>query len=165
MAKCVLIRDIPSGTVSKNCLFVPGSSLETIVTANATQTMTNKTLTAPTITNATISNTTATMNVATLAALGGNIATAAPIVTAVPCFIYVTGANAATGVQLPVAAAGSRITIKNADAANAVLCVYPQVNSTVNGLSANATFNMAANTMCELVALNATAWFSAKTPA
>lgn len=165
MAKCVLIKDIPSGTVSKNCLFVPGSSLETLVTANAAQTLTNKTLTAPTVANATMTNTTSYMNVATLAGLGGNIATAAPIVTAVPCFVYATGANAAVGVQLPVAAAGSRVTIKNSDAANAALLVYPQVNSTINGLSANTSLSMAANTQAEFIALNATAWFTAKTPA
>ena len=165
MAKCVLIRDIPSGTVSKNCLFVPGSSLETLVTANATQTLTNKTLTSPTITGATISNTTGTINVATLAAAGGNIATAAQIVTSPPCFIYVTGANASAGVMLPVAAAGLRVIIKNADAANAALPVFAQVNSTINGIAANSSISMAANTQAEFVALNATAWFTAKTPA
>lgn len=165
MAKCVLIRDIPTGTVSKNALFVPGSALETLVTANATQTLTNKTLTAPTISNATMSNTTGYMNVATLAAAGGNIATAAPIVTAVPCFIYVTGANASAGVQLPVAVAGARIIIKNADAANAALPVFAVANSTINGIAANSSISMAANTQCEFIALNATAWFTAKTPA
>ena len=164
MAKCVLIRDIPTGSVSNRALFVPGTALETLVTANATQTLTNKTLTSPTITGATISNTVGTSSFAFLTALGGNIATAAPIVTAAPCFIHANSADGSVGVLLPIAAAGAKVTIKNADAANAVLKVYAQINSTINGGSANAALSMAANTMAEFMATSATTWVTNKVP-
>lgn len=158
MAKCVLIRDIPTGTVSKNALFVPGSALETLVTANATQTLTNKTLTAPTISNATLTNTTSTMTVASLAGLGANIATAAPIVSAAPALIFATGGNNSVGVLLPVASTGMKYTIKNDQAANGIMKVYAQINSTINGLSANTAISMAANTCCDFLAVNTTGW-------
>jgi hypothetical protein len=66
--------------------------------------------------------------------------------------------------MLPVAAAGYRVVIKNDDAANGIMKVYPQTNSTING-TANSAFSMAANTQAEYLALNATAWYTAKTPA
>jgi hypothetical protein len=155
MAKCVLIKDIPSGTVSKNCLFIPGTSLETLVTANATQTLTNKTFSSPTITNAT-----STMLTATYASAGGNIATANAILVSYPAFVFATGANASAGILLPVAVAGARYIIQNDATANAVLKVYAQVNSTINALSANTAISMAANSTAEFIAYNATAWFT-----
>lgn len=160
MAKCVKISDIPSGTASKNCLFIPGSALETLVTANATQTLTNKTLTSPTITNATVSTPTSTISTATLAAAGGNIATAQAVVTTYPALIFATGADGSKGIILPTAVAGARYIIQNDAAANAVLKVYAQVNSTVNALAANSAISMAANSTAEFIAYNTTAWFT-----
>jgi hypothetical protein len=154
MAKAVKLVDKPSGTIDKNTVFVSGP-LVTLADTNTAQTFTNKTFTAPTITNAVSYITTAT-----LAGLGGNIATAAPIVSAAPAFIFATGANGNVGVQLPVAVPGARYIIQNDATANAVLKVYPQVNATVNALSANSAISMAANSTAEFIAYNATAWFT-----
>jgi hypothetical protein len=56
-----------------------------------------------------------------------------------------------------------KITVKNDDASNGIMKVYPQVNSSING-TANSALSMAANTMAEFFALNATAWFTNKVP-
>lgn len=130
----------------------------TLADTNTVQTLTNKTLTAPTITNATFSNSIATMTVASLAGLGTNIATAAPIVSSAPALIFATGGNNSVGIQLPVALPGAKYTIKNDQAANGIMKVYPQVNSTINGLSSNTNIAMAANTCCDFIAVNATGW-------
>lgn len=74
-------------------------------------------------------------------------------------FNLVTGADGTAAVVLPVAPLpGTVITLKNN--ANAVLKVFPGVSQTVNALTANAVFNQPAFTCCDLVAYNATAWFS-----
>ena len=143
--------------IAQNQIIVSGPGV-TMADTNTAQTLTNKTLTAPTLTNATLTNTTSTTTVASLAGLGSTIADAAPIVTLAPAIIFATGANASVGILLPVAAAGKTYKIKNDQAANAVMKVYPQVNSTINGLSANSSISMAANTCCEFIAMNATGW-------
>lgn len=159
MSKFVQLVTRPAGTTDQNLAAVSGS-LVTLCDTNTAQTLTNKTFTAPTATNATITTPTMTYSVASLAAAGGNIATAAAIVTAAPALIFATGANAAVGIQLPTAAAGKRFTVKNDQTANAALLVYPQVNSSINGLAANTSISMAANTCADFTAYNATIWFT-----
>lgn len=142
----------PDGSIDPRTVTVSGSGV-TLADTNTAQTLTNKTLTAPVIANATVS-----VPVVTLAGTGGNIATANAITTAAPAIIFATGGNNAVGIQLPVAIAGSKYTIKNDQAANGIMKVYPQVNSTINGLSANTSISMAANTCCDFLAINTTGW-------
>lgn len=143
-----------------------------IVTVTGTQTLTNKTLTSPTITgatittptlsatNATLTTPTMTLSVGTFAGAGTTIADANAITTASPGIVLVTGGNNSVGVKLPATAVGLWYIIKNADAANGILKVYPAVNSTINALSANSSLDMAAKTSMLIVAHNATAWYS-----
>jgi hypothetical protein len=159
MGKAIQVYDQADGTVNQNLVKVSGAGV-TLADTNTAQTFTNKTLTAPTAANAVLNTPTMTITPATLAGLGGNIATAAPIVTTYPGFIFATGANGNVGVQLPVAVAGARYVVQNDATANAVLKVYPQVNSTINALSANSSISMAANSTAEFIAYNTTAWFT-----
>jgi hypothetical protein len=94
---------------------------------------------------------------ATVAATGAAQANAAAIASG---FTLVTAADATTGVKLPAAAAGLVCIIKNADADNAVLKVWPNTADAINALSANASLDMAAKTSAVLVAYNATTWYS-----
>lgn len=98
---------------------------------------------------------------ATVAAAGTNQATAAALL---PGFNFVTGAagsGANPSVILPAGALpGTMVLVKNSDAANAILPVYPPTGGTINALSANSALNMAVKTSCILVALNATTWYS-----
>jgi hypothetical protein len=164
------------GTASgKNQVHIPETANATLVTLTDTQTMTNKTFTSPTlntptlttpsVTGGTATNTTMvtpihTLSVQILAAAGNDITNAGAINATSGGFIHVTDADANKGVKLPVAAAGMYYHVKNSDAANAVLKVYPQVNSTINAISANGSLDMAAKTAATLVALNTTAWYS-----
>ena len=94
---------------------------------------------------------------ATVAATGSAQGDAAAVTSG---FTLVTGADAAKGVVLPAAAAGLVVIIKNADAANAVLKVYPASGDAINALSANASYDMAAKTSMLLVAYDATTWYT-----
>lgn len=94
---------------------------------------------------------------ATVAAAGANQGNAAAVTAG---FTLVTGADAAKGVVLPAASAGLVVIIKNADAANAVLKVYPASGDAINALSANASYDMAAKTSMLLVAYDATTWYT-----
>ena len=91
----------------------------------------------------------------TVAALGTNQATAAPIGLG---FTLVTGANATVGVELPVAPAGAVCEVKNGAAA--ALLVYPPAGGTINGIAANGALSMAANTSAVFRSLNGTAWYT-----
>lgn len=159
MASTIQIQDQPDGSISRNFVKVSGAGV-TLADTNTAQTFTNKTFTTPTLTTPVISNATATVTVATLAGLGSTIADAAPIVSSAPAVIFATGGNNSVGIQLPVAVKGSRYTVVNDTAANGILKIYPQVNSVINGLSANSSFNIAANTVCDLIAMNTTGWRS-----
>lgn len=75
-------------------------------------------------------------------------------------FNLATGADATKGVILPAAAAGLVIIVKNDDAANAVLKVYPATGDAINALSANASYNMAAKTSMLIVAYDSTTWYT-----
>lgn len=94
---------------------------------------------------------------ATVAAAGSNQGDAAAITAG---FTLVTDANATKGVVLPAASAGLVVIIKNADAANAVLKVYPASGDAINALAANASYDMAAKTSMLLVAYDATTWYT-----
>ena len=98
-----------------------------------------------------------TIPVAEVAATGSDQAGAAAIATG---FTHATEADAAKGVKLPAAAAGKVCVIKNADAANAVLKVYPGTSDAINALSANAALSMAAKTSAWFIALDATTWYT-----
>jgi len=92
---------------------------------------------------------------ATVAAAGSVQGDAAAIVTG---FTLVTAANGTKGVVLPTAVAGLVAIVKNGAAA--VLKVYPAASDAINGLSANASLDMADNTSALLVAYDATTWYT-----
>ncbi len=56
-------------------------------------------------------------------------------------FNYITAANNALAVQLPVGAVGMQVTVVNA-VYTAGLIIFPQVNSAINNLTANASYNL-----------------------
>jgi hypothetical protein len=95
---------------------------------------------------------------ATVAATGSTNADAALVTTG---FTLVTAADATKGVILPTAVAGAICIIKNADAANAVLKVYPSNADGINALTVTTgSYNMAAKTSMMLVAYDATTWYT-----
>jgi predicted RecA/RadA family phage recombinase len=75
-------------------------------------------------------------------------------------FVHGTGADGTKGIKLPAAAAGITIIVKNSDAANAVLKVYPATGDAINALSTNGAISMAAKTSAVFVALDATTWYT-----
>jgi hypothetical protein len=173
MAKAIKVFDVATGSnkLGKEMVAVAQGGV-TIMDTNTTQTATNKTLTSPTITGATSTDgtfTTATLATPTLTnatlgvfhqnltALGSSISDAAAV-NSTAGSVLVTGGNNAVGVQMPVASAGRIIFLKNADASNGILKVYPQVNSTINALSANTSLDMAAKTSAVFVGTSATNW-------
>jgi predicted RecA/RadA family phage recombinase len=83
------------------------------------------------------------------------ITAAGPIVTAL-----VTGADATKGAKLPTAVAGMIVCLKNDDAANAILKVYPATGAAVNAIAANGAISMAAKTSAVFFATSATQWFT-----
>lgn len=94
---------------------------------------------------------------ATVAATGTVQADAALIATG---FTLVTAADATKGVKLPAAAAGKVCIIKNIDAANAVLKVWPNTDDAINAIAANAAMSIAAKTSAIFVAYDATTWYT-----
>lgn len=97
------------------------------------------------------------LSVSTVAATGSTQATAAAVGTG---FTFVTGADATKGVVLPPAEAGLFLVIKNDDAANAVLKVYPAVGDGINAVAVNSSYDMAAKTSVILVAYDSTTWYT-----
>lgn len=75
-------------------------------------------------------------------------------------FAFITGADGTKGAVLPAAVAGKVIVVKNSDAANAILKLYPASGDAINALAANASLNMAAKTSALLVCLDATTWYT-----
>ncbi len=67
--------------------------------------------------------------------------------------------TAAAGVILPTAVAGMRILVRNSDSAD-TLSIYPATGGTINALSANAAFTLAAGSTTELMATTATQWYT-----
>lgn len=97
------------------------------------------------------------MKVAAVAATGSVQGDAAAVTEG---FTHATAADGTKGVVLPTAAAGKVCLIKNSDAANAILKVYPASSDAINALSANAALSMAAKTSAYFVALDATTWYT-----
>lgn len=118
-------------------------------------TLANVTLSSPVITTPT-----QTITVEAVAAAGGDQAAATAIADACPKLAHCTGADGAKGVKLPAAAAGKIVYIKNADAANAILKVYPAVGDAINAIAADGALSMAAKTAAVFVCLDGTTWFS-----
>jgi hypothetical protein len=129
---------------------LPADSDQTLVGATATQTLTNKTLTTPTM----------TINIQAVAAAGSAQGDAGAVTAAAPAFVHGTAADGTKGIVLPAAAAGKMYIVKNSDAANAVLKVYPASGDAINALSADAAISMAAKTSAVFVALDATTWYT-----
>jgi hypothetical protein len=75
---------------------------------------------------------------------------------------FVTGANGTAGVLLPPgAAAGAKVDVKNSDAANAVLKVYPNTGAgTINAIAAGGAISMAAKTACTFVCQGSDVWYT-----
>jgi hypothetical protein len=94
---------------------------------------------------------------ATVAAAGSAQGDAAALATG---FTLVTGADGTKGVILPAAAAGKQVEIKNDDAANAVLKVYPATGDAINAIAANGALSMAAKTSALFTAYDATTWYT-----
>lgn len=164
MAKYVPILDAPSQSITPRVgIAVPSGSTGTMVTTSDTQTLTAKTLTTPTVTggsatNTTVTTPTLTLNVEAVAAAGSAQGDAGAVTAASGAIIHATGADATKGIVLPTAAAGKFYFVKNADAANAVLKVYPASADDINALGANTAISMAANTSATFVAIDATNW-------
>lgn len=97
------------------------------------------------------------MPVATVAAAGSVQGDAGACVAG---FTHATGADATKGVRLPAAAAGVICIIKNSDAANAILKIWPASGDAINAITADAAFSIAAKTSVMLIALDATTWYS-----
>ena len=143
------------------------------VSTTNTATLTNKTLTAPVITapvitgamtvadGATLTTPIITLDVQVLAAAGSNQGDAGAMTLTAPGLCHVTGADATKGVVLPAAAAGKMIIVKNSDAANAILKVYPATGDAINAIAANTEISMAAKTCAVFTAIDATTWFTA----
>lgn len=91
----------------------------------------------------------------TVAAAGGNIATAAAI--AGTGVTLVTASDNAKGVQLPATPTGKLVTLKNS-VTTATVEVYPQVNSQILGLNANAAYTMPNGSVRNFWGYNATVW-------
>lgn len=95
--------------------------------------------------------------VATVAATGSNnISNAAAVAEG---FTYVTGANNVASVKLPVASVGAQVTVVN-DTYTATLNVYPQTNSAINNLAANAVYVLGNGGKRTFYAGTSTLWFS-----
>lgn len=95
---------------------------------------------------------------ANVAATGSTQADAAQLSAG---FTVVTGADATKGVTLPATpVAGTAVYVKNVDAANAVLKIWPDPAATVNAVAANGALSIAAKTSVLLIADSATQWYS-----
>lgn len=100
-----------------------------------------------------------TLPVAAVAAAGSDNTNAA-VITAYGV-VHVTGADGTKGVKLPAAAAGKVVIVKNADAANAVLKVYPGASDKINsGTATTGALSMAAKTAAMFIAIDDVDWFT-----
>lgn len=100
-----------------------------------------------------------TLPVAAVAAAGSDNTNAAAIANY--GVVHATGADGTKGVKLPAAAAGKVVIVKNSDAANAVLKVYPGASDKINsGTATTGSLNMAAKTAAMFVAIDDVDWFT-----
>lgn len=74
-------------------------------------------------------------------------------------FCVVDAADNATGVKLPVAVAGTTLTVKST-VSGKTLNIYPQVNAAIDALGANAAYVQAALNCTTFRAVSATQWYS-----
>lgn len=129
--------------------------------ASITGSFTTLTATTAAITTLTATDTTFThmpvIPSATVAAAGSAQGDAAAITTG---FTLVSAADGTKGVVLPAAAAGLQAIVKNIDAANAVLKVYPATGDGINAIAVNSAISMAAKTSAMFVAYDATTWYT-----
>jgi hypothetical protein len=95
-----------------------------------------------------------------VAAAGSSQGTATALAGYSAVFYQVTGADGTKAVKLPDANKGKFIVIKNDDAANAALPVYPFLADTVNGGSANAAYTMAANSCSIFIGTSTGNWIT-----
>jgi hypothetical protein len=101
-----------------------------------------------------------TINVASLAVAGTSQATATPIVTPSPAFIYAgtSGGDGTAGVRLPKAVKGKVYHVKNAYNGN--MRVYPASGDAINAIAPDTQIVMAALTSATFIALNSTTWYT-----
>lgn len=143
-----------------------GSATGTYTLAG-TPTITAPAISAPTITGAmtvadgaTFTTPNMTINVEAVAAAGSAQGDATAATETGPALIHGTGADGTKGIKLPAAAAGRILFVKNADAANAILKVYPASGDAINALSGDTAISMAAKTSAVFIAVDATTWFT-----
>lgn len=74
-------------------------------------------------------------------------------------FSYVSGANNAAAVKLPVAVAGETVTIKSTTSGS-TLQVFPQVGAQINANGANAVYNVPNLGRRVFTAVSATLWYT-----
>ena len=175
--KTLTAPTITSPTITGTATIGNGMTITTPVLSGAvtgtyelagTPTITAPTITAPVITGAmtvadgaTLTTPVITLDVQVLAAAGSNQGDAGAMTLTAPGLCHATGADATKGVVLPAAAAGKMIIVKNSDAANAVLKVYPATGDAINAIAANTEISMAAKTCAVFTAIDATTWFTA----
>lgn len=136
-----------SGNVVANVANITTANITTLIATDFTTT------------NATIT-TIATMFAiprTTVAAAGGNIATAAALTAG---FNSVTASDSTKGVILPVARAGLICIVKNT-VAGQTLPVYPQISSAINAIAANGAYSITAANASIFVADSTTLWYTA----
>lgn len=146
---------VRGGSVKADFFGAPSTANDTICGLTSNQTLENKTITGPTINNPVLMT-----NVAAVAAAGSAQGDATAITANSFALIHGTGADGTKGIRLPTASAGKLYFIKNADAANAILKVYPATGDNINALAANAAISMAAKTAAVFVALDSDVWFT-----
>lgn len=126
---------------------------------NVTITSGRATLQSATVTSLTVGTSGLTLPVQVVAAAGSTNADAGVATTY--GVIHATGADATKGIKLPTASAGKVVIVKNSDAANAVLKVYPGADDKINsGTATTGSLNMAAKTSAMFVAISDVDWFS-----
>lgn len=92
-----------------------------------------------------------------VSAAGTTQGTATALTRPITVVSTVSGGSA-DGVIMPSATAGMRVIIINTSAAT--LKVYPASGGTINALSANAAYSMAAGTRLEFIATSTTQWYT-----
>lgn len=146
----------PPATLTVDRVFtLAGDADATLANIAGAQTFTGKTLTAPVV-NSAVQAITAEV----LAAAGNAQGNAGAVLSGSLALIHATGADGTKGIVLPTAVAGKIFFIKNADAANAILKVYPASGDAINALAGDAAISMAAKTAAVFVAIDATTWFT-----
>ncbi len=97
----------------------------------------------------------------TLAAAGTTQGTATQIPSESAEFYFITAANGTKGVVLPAGTPGKFITIKNDEAANAILKVYPATGASINAIAVDSAFSMPAKSEIMFTCYDGAVWFTA----